>query len=90
VLLVEYDIVYMTRKVVKGSVIIDHLEDNTIEDYEPLNFYFLYKDLLVVEKEEELDWWTMYFDRAINIDVNKVQAVMISPNRKQYSILIKL
>jgi len=74
----------------KGSVIVDHLKDKTIEDYEPLNFYFLYKDVLVVEKEEELDWWTMYFDRAVNIYVNKVQAVMISPNRKQYFILIKL
>ena len=52
VLLVEYDIVYMTRKAVKGSVIIDHLEDNTIEDYEPLNFYFLYEDVLVVEKKK--------------------------------------
>jgi hypothetical protein len=52
VLLVEYDIVYMTRKAVKGSVIVDHLEDNTIEDYEPLNFYFLYEDVLVVEKKK--------------------------------------
>jgi hypothetical protein len=52
VLLVEYDIVYMTRKAVKRSVIVDHLEDNTIEDYEPLNFYFLYEDVLVVEKKK--------------------------------------
>jgi hypothetical protein len=52
VLLVEYDIVYMIRKAVKGSVIVDHLEDNTIEDYEPLNFYFLYEDVLVVEKKK--------------------------------------
>jgi hypothetical protein len=32
----------------------------------------------------------MYFDRAVNIYANKVQVVMISPNRKQYSVLIKL
>jgi hypothetical protein len=32
----------------------------------------------------------MYFDRVVNIYVNKVQVVMISPNRKQYSVLIKL
>ena len=35
VLLAEYDIVYMTRKVVKGSVIADHLADHAVEDYEP-------------------------------------------------------
>ena len=54
-LLYEYDIVYMTRKVVKGSVIADHLASNAIEDYELLNFDFPNKDVLVVEKEEELD-----------------------------------
>ena len=34
VLLAEYDIVYMTRKAVKGSVIADHLADHAMEDYE--------------------------------------------------------
>jgi hypothetical protein len=34
VLLVEYDMVYMTRKAVKGRVIANHLADNAIEDYE--------------------------------------------------------
>jgi len=46
----------------KGSVIaiiafsrLLHLADNAIEDYKPLNFDFSYEDVLVVEKEEELD-----------------------------------
>ena len=43
VLLSEYDIIYMTRKAVKGSVIADHLADNAIEDYEPLDFVFRMK-----------------------------------------------
>jgi signal-transduction protein with cAMP-binding, CBS, and nucleotidyltransferase domain len=42
-------------KIVKRSVIAYRLSDNVIEDYELLNFYFLNKDVLVVEKEEELD-----------------------------------
>jgi hypothetical protein len=50
-LLVEYDIEYMTRKTVKWSVIIDYLADNTIDDYEPLNFDFLDEDVLVVKKK---------------------------------------
>jgi hypothetical protein len=31
------------------------LVDNAILDYEPLSFYFSDEDVLVVEKEEELD-----------------------------------
>jgi hypothetical protein len=83
VLLVEYDIVYMTRKAMKGSVIADHLADNTIKDYEPLNFYFLDEDVLIIEEERELDWWTMYFDGALNVYGNRAEAMIISPNKKQ-------
>jgi hypothetical protein len=36
----------MTRKAVKGSAIVDHLADNTMEDYEPLNFDFPDEDVL--------------------------------------------
>jgi hypothetical protein len=46
VLLVEYDIVYMTRKAVKGSVIVYHLADHVMKDYEPLNFDFPDEDVL--------------------------------------------
>ena len=40
VMLAEYDIVYKTRKFIKGSVIADHLADNAIKYYEPLKFDF--------------------------------------------------
>ena len=72
----------MTRKVMKGIVIADHLADNATEDQEPLNFDFPNKDMLVVEKEKELDQWTMYFDGAVNIHGNKVGVVIIFPNIK--------
>jgi hypothetical protein len=42
-LLAEYDIIYMTSKVVKESVIVGHSTDNAIEDYKPLNFNFQMK-----------------------------------------------
>jgi len=89
VLLAEYDIVYMTKKVVKGSVIADHLADHAIEDYESLNFDFLDEDVLAIE-EEKLDWWIMYFDGAVNVCGNRAGAVIISPYKKQYPILVKL
>jgi len=50
ILLGEYDIIYMTRKYVKKSAIANHLTDNTIKDYEPLNFDFSNEDVLMVEK----------------------------------------
>jgi len=51
--LAKYDIIYMTRKPMKGSAITDHLVDNAIKDYKPLNLDFPDKDVLVVEKEEK-------------------------------------
>ena len=90
VLLAEYDIIYMTRKSVKGSAIADHLADNAIEDYEPLNFDFPDEDVLVTEKEEKSGWWAMYFDSVVNVSGNGACAVIISPEGKQYPISVKL
>jgi len=90
VLLAEYDVVYMTRKTIKGSVITNHLTYNAIKDYEPLNFDFSNEDILVVEKEKEPDRWTTYFEGVVNVYGNRAGEVMISPNKKQYPVLIKL
>ncbi|XP_073261302.1 uncharacterized protein [Populus alba] len=89
VLLVEHDIVYMTRKAMKGSVIADHLADHAMEDYESLNFDFPDEDVLAIE-EEKSDWWVMYFDGAINVCGNGAGAVIISLDKKQYLVSIKL
>jgi hypothetical protein len=51
-MLVEYDIVYMMRKVLKGSAIDNHLVENAIEDYEPLDFEFPDENMLLIEEEE--------------------------------------
>jgi ribonuclease HI len=42
--------------------------------------------VLVIEK----DWWTMYFDGAVNVSSNAAGAVIISREGKQYPISIKL
>jgi hypothetical protein len=36
--------------------------------------------LVVEEKERRLDWWTMYFDGAINIYSNGDGTIIISPD----------
>jgi len=51
VLLAEYDIIYKTRKSMKGSAIADHLANNAIEDYEPLNFDFPDEYVFVMERD---------------------------------------
>jgi hypothetical protein len=48
----------------KGSVIVDHLADHAMEDYEPLNFDFPDEDVLSVE-EGKSNWWIMYFDGVV-------------------------
>jgi hypothetical protein len=91
VLLAEYDIVFMTRKVVKGSAIADHFADHAVEDYESLNFDLPNKDVLTIKDNNEMnDWWTLYFDGAMNVSRNEGRAVIISPKKKQYLVLVRL
>jgi hypothetical protein len=69
----------LTRKAVKGNTIADHLTNNIVEDYEPLNFDLYDEDVLVVKDDGEMnDWWTMNFDGAVKVLENKVRAVIIS------------
>jgi len=83
VLLAEYDIIYMTRKAVKGSVIIDHLANNYVKDYEPLNFYLPDEEVLAVKNDDRMDdWWTMYFDGVVNVLGNGDRAVIIFLEKK--------
>jgi hypothetical protein len=88
VLLAEYDIVFMTRKAVKGSVIADHLADHAMENYEPLNFDLPDEDVIVIENGGgESNTWTLYFDGAVNVSGNGAGAVVIS--QKISSILFQ-
>ena len=56
-----YDIVYMTMKAIKESVIVDHLADNAIKEYEPLSFDFPNEDVLTIKKEKGMinGWCTL-------------------------------
>lgn len=54
ILLSEYDIVYVSQKSIKGSVIADFLATRTTEEYKPLRFDFPNEDLMcIIEKECE-------------------------------------
>ena len=57
VLLMEYNIVYMTRKVVKESVVVDHLAGHALEDYEVLNFGLPGEEVLIAEDNGKMNDW---------------------------------
>ena len=58
----------MKRKVMKGSTIVHLIADNAVEDYELLDFDFPDENILLIEEEEnKIDWWSMYFNEAVNV-----------------------
>ena len=54
-LVAEYDIVYMIRKAIKGSTIVDHMVNRDVKDYEPLNFDLPDEDVLPVKDDGEMN-----------------------------------
>ncbi|KAL3567809.1 hypothetical protein D5086_030460 [Populus alba] len=81
----------MRRKAMKGSVIANHLANNAVEDYEPLDFDFPDEDVLLIEEEEgKTDRWIIFFDGVVNMYGNGAGAIIISLEKKQYPGSIKL
>ncbi|XP_057948200.1 uncharacterized protein LOC131143851 [Malania oleifera] len=90
-LLTEYDITYVTRKAIKGSVIAKYLVNRAVEDYQPMKFAFPNKDIdSISQEEEEYEGWTMLFDGAVNVWGHGIGAILISPERRHYPIVAKL
>ncbi|XP_058002286.1 uncharacterized protein LOC131179455 [Hevea brasiliensis] len=92
VILSTYDIVYMTRKAVKGKVITDLLAENPMQHYEALDFEFPdeYINEVSSDNKEPNDVWEMYLDGAVNLSGNGIAVVLMSPNGKYFPIAIKL
>ncbi|XP_021678292.2 uncharacterized protein LOC110663340 [Hevea brasiliensis] len=92
VILSQYDIVYMIRKAVKGSVIVDLLAENPIDDYEALDFEFPDEHINAIDEEVEgqNDVWQMYFNGAVNLSGSTIKAVLISLDGKYFPVAVKL
>ena len=64
------------------------------EDYEPINFDFLDKDLMdvphVEEKSSEKTCWKLYFDGASNALGHRINAVLITLEGEYYLFTTKL
>ena len=44
-LLSEYNIQYVTQQAIKGSVLVDHLDQQPLLEYQPMKFDFLDEDV---------------------------------------------
>ncbi|KAK5775291.1 hypothetical protein PVK06_043164 [Gossypium arboreum] len=89
ILLLEFDIVYVSQKAIKGSAIAEFLASRALEDYEPLNFDFPNEELMCVATTEDYSW-KLSFDGASNAVGNGIGVVLISPNGDYYPFTCKL
>ncbi|XP_057969350.1 uncharacterized protein LOC131158498 [Malania oleifera] len=90
-LLTEYDITYVTRKAIKGSIIVEYLADRAVNDYQSMEFDFPNQDIDSIDQEKEGNVrWMMLFDGATNIWGHGIGAVLISPEGKYYPVTAKL
>nr|XP_023880574.1 uncharacterized protein LOC111992959 [Quercus suber] len=76
ILLAKFDLKYMARKTIKGSVVSNFYAENPIEE-EVCKEDFPNEDILDVE----LGTWMMYFDRAVNQYGNRIGVLLITPKR---------
>ena len=90
-MLSEYDIIYVTRKAVKGSAVADCLADLPVEDYKPRKFEFPDEGVMtVLETPHDTKTWTVLFDGATNEVGHGVGAILTSPDGGPYPLTAKL
>ena len=82
VLLLEFDIVYVTQKGIKGSTLADYLAQQPISDYQPMHLEFPNEDIMALfeeeVEEEDRDKWIVWFDGASNALGHGIGAVLVS------------
>ena len=92
-LLSKFDIVFVTRKAIKGQAIVDYLADHLINDPKLSKSLFPNMDVMALEPELESvePWcWKLYLDGVANSTENGIEAVLVSPRGQQIHVLVKL
>ena len=75
VLLMEFNIDYVARKVVKGRAVADFLAQNPVDDEQEWELEFPDEHLGLIE----IQTWTMYFNGAVNNRGAGIGVILISP-----------
>ena len=76
VLLTEFDIQYVTRKSVKGSIVVDHLASLLVFDDRPVDDDFPNEHIVSVTS---IVGWRLYFDGVVNQSGFGIGILLISP-----------
>nr|XP_016457163.1 PREDICTED: uncharacterized protein LOC107781052 [Nicotiana tabacum] len=92
ILLIEFDIVCVTRTAMKAQALADHLAENPVDDeYQPLNTYFPDEEVNSVEAiSEDINAWTMFFYGAVNAKGVGIGAILILPTGQHYPATARL
>ena len=91
VLLSKYDLIYVTKKAIKGSAVANHLAAQPVADYEPMRVDFPYENIFLVEKDViDHETWIMLFNGVSNELGHGIGAVLIFPEGKVFPLTTKL
>ncbi|XP_070004949.1 uncharacterized protein [Nicotiana sylvestris] len=92
ILLIEFDIVYVTRTAIKAQALADHLAENPVDDeYQPLSTYFPDEEVNSIDMtSEDTSAWKMFFDGAVNTKGVGIGAILISPTGQHYPATARL
>ena len=85
ILLEEFDLKYVARKTIKGSIVLDFCVKNPMEG-EDGREDFPNEDILDIE----LWAWKMYFDGAVNQYGNGIGVLLINPEGSHIPLEVKL
>ena len=85
ILLTEFNLKYVARKMIKGSTISNFCVKNPIEEDDGKED-FSDKDILDIE----LEAWKMYFDGAVNQYRNEIGVLLITPDGSHVPLTVKL
>ncbi|XP_016729645.1 uncharacterized protein [Gossypium hirsutum] len=94
IILFEYDIVYISQKLMKGSEIADFLASRAMEEYESLRFDFPDENMMCISRKEgepsKDQSWKISFDGASNGLGHGIEAFLVSPKGNHYSLTVRL
>ena len=85
ILLVKFDLKYVSRKTIKGSAILDFCAENPIKG-EGNREDFPDENILNIK----LGAWKMYFDGAVNQYENGIGLLLITLNKSYIPLAVKL
>ncbi|XP_058189264.1 uncharacterized protein LOC131306853 [Rhododendron vialii] len=85
-MLAKFELIYVTRKFVKGRAVAKFLADCLVKEGEDVEFQFLDEDVMPLAE----DVWRLYFDGAANQKGFGIGVLLIEPNGSHIPLAFKL